>query len=199
MEDGGRRAQILRAAFEEFAAHGFSGATIKGIARAARLRSQALIYWYFPTKEALFQAVVEQHLPFVRDVAGLEAQRDRPLEEALPALAHSYLAMVHQPLVQQLFRLLVPEALRRQGMADIIGPLIMERVLGRLAAYLEHQVALGRLRPHDTRASARAFLGMLIPQAAGIVALPALREGGPPDEEYVATVLDIFLRGLRTA
>ena len=49
-----RRGQILDAAFEEFAAKGFKGATIKSIAQAAELQSPALIYWYFPNKEALF-------------------------------------------------------------------------------------------------------------------------------------------------
>ena len=50
-----RREQILKAAFEEFAAKGFKGATIKSIAEAAGLQSPALIYWYFPDKEALFR------------------------------------------------------------------------------------------------------------------------------------------------
>lgn len=195
--DGGRRAQILRAALDQFAAHGFSGATIKGIARAARLQSQALIYWYFPTKEALFQAVIEQHLPFLRDVADLTSMHERPPDEVLPSMARSYLAMAHHPTAQRLIRLLAPEVLRRQGVAEIVGPLIANRVLERLSDYLAHQVALGRLRPHDTRSSARAFFGMLIPQAASVVALPELRKNGPSDAEHVATSVAIFLRGLR--
>ncbi len=43
VEERDRREQILGAAFEEFAAKGFRGATIKSIARAARLQSPALI------------------------------------------------------------------------------------------------------------------------------------------------------------
>ena len=57
-EELDRRAQILDAAFEEFSEKGFKGATIKSIARAAGLQSPALIYWYFPDKEALFREVL---------------------------------------------------------------------------------------------------------------------------------------------
>jgi TetR/AcrR family transcriptional regulator len=55
--------QILDAAFEEFSTKGFKGATIKSIAGAAGLQSPALIYWYFPDKEALFNAVLTTHAP----------------------------------------------------------------------------------------------------------------------------------------
>ncbi|HEX8036237.1 MAG TPA: helix-turn-helix domain-containing protein, partial [Ktedonobacterales bacterium] len=68
-EASARRNQILDAALEEFAAEGFRGATIKQIARRAKLQSQALIYWYFPSKEALFQAVLGRHLPIVKLVS----------------------------------------------------------------------------------------------------------------------------------
>lgn len=196
-EDVGRRAQIVRAAFEEFAAHGFAGATIKGIARAARLQSQALIYWYFPTKEALFQAVIEAHIPFLQDLAAAGPLLDRPPEEVLPLLARGYLATAHLPVAQGLLRILIPEVLRRPELAALIGSLLRDRVLAFLTVYMDRQIALGRFRSHDTRSSARAFFGMLIPQAAGVVALPALLVDGPTDDQHVATAVEIFLRGVR--
>ena len=196
-EDNGRRAQILRAAFEEFAAHGFSGATIKGIARAAGLQSQALIYWYFPTKEALFRAVIEAQVPYLQDAAAGQALLDRPPEEVLPLLARGYLAIAHQPFAGRVVRLLIPEVLRRPEVADLMGPLIEQRVLGFLRTYLDRQVALGRLRPHDTRSSARMFLGTFLVQALGIVALPALRADGLEDDQHVESGVALFLEGLR--
>jgi hypothetical protein len=53
------------------------------------------------------------------------------------------------------------------------------------------------LRPHDTRSGARAFVGMLIPQAAGKILFPALREDGLTDEDHLETAVGIFLEGLR--
>ena len=195
-EDTDRRTQILEAAFEEFAAHGFSGATIKGIARTANLQAQALIYWYFPTKEALFQAVVETYVP-VLGLTGDPGLLDLPPEQLLPLVAHTFLAGAETPQVQRLIRLLVPELLRRPEIADLVGTQVLGRLLRFLTAYLERQIALGRVRPHDARSSARAFVGMLAPQAAGAIAFPVLRAEGPTDEEHIITALDIFLRGLR--
>jgi TetR/AcrR family transcriptional regulator len=62
---------------------------------------------------------------------------------------------------------------------------------------MELQIELGRLRPHDTRSSARAFIGMLIPQLAGKLFFPALVEDGLTDEEHLETAINIFLSGLR--
>src|SRR5918993_5107202 len=93
-----RRQQILEAATEEFAAKGFLGATIKDIAQRAKLRSQALIYWYFPTKAALFEAVLDTHLPIFQVVLDPAAWRERPPEEVLPLLARSFLAGADKPI-----------------------------------------------------------------------------------------------------
>jgi len=197
-EERDRRVQILDAAFEEFAAKGFRGATIKSIAQAAQLQSSALIYWYFPTKEALFQAVLGAYAPILQAIVAPEALLERAPEEVLPVLARALLATAADPTAQRLVRLIIGEALRHQELASVLvagGP---QRVLRFLSAYLEHQIACGRLRPHNTASSARAFMGMLVPQAAGKGLLPALAEGGPTDEAHITTVVDIFLRGLES-
>ena len=191
-----RRAQILEAAFEEFSAKGFKGATIKSIAREASLQSPALIYWYFPDKEALFREVLETRIPVLRAVRNPAGLLDLPPEEVLPNIARRYLATFDNKATQRIARLLVGEAMRRPEVAEIFGNAVIKRVLGFLKNYMARQVELGRLRPHDVRASARAFIGMLIPQAGGKLFFPAIREDGLTDEEHVEAVVDIFLHGL---
>jgi TetR/AcrR family transcriptional regulator len=192
-----RRRQILDAAFEEFAEHGFRGATIKRIAQRARLRSQALIYWYFPAKEALFEAVLGQQLPIVQMVLDPAPLLDRPPEEVLPLLARAYLSTADRPGAPRLVRLLAPELIRRPEVADAVGGTLIAKILDFIKTYLAHQVELGRLRPHDVRASARAFVGMILPQLGGKLFLPALQADGLTDEEHIATVVTIFLYGLQ--
>lgn len=51
------RAAILEAALEVFSQHGFRGATVDQIANAAGLSKPNLLY-YFPTKEAIFTALL---------------------------------------------------------------------------------------------------------------------------------------------
>lgn len=196
-EETDRRKQILDAAFAEFSTKGFRGATIKSIAQAAKLQSPALIYWYFPTKEDLFQAVLGAHAPILRVVLDQEKLLDRLPEEVLPLIARAYLSTADQPNAQQLIRLIVPEVMRRPEMAELIGKGPVTRILTFVTTYLARQVALGRLRPHDVRSSARAFVGMILPQVAGKVVLPAIRADGLTDEEHVTTAVEIFLRGLR--
>jgi len=193
-----RRDQILDAAFDEFADAGYQGATIKRIARRAHLQSQALIYWYFPTKEALFQSVLDR-LPIVRAILDPASLLDMPPEEALPMLARAYLGTADRPGVSRILRLIVPEVIRRPEIADLVSKQVIVRILDFLKTYLSRQIELGRLRPHDVRASARAFMGMLLPQLGGKLLLPALQQDGLADEEHIATIVAIFLRGLEPA
>jgi AcrR family transcriptional regulator len=189
-----RREQISKAAFEEFAAKGFKGATIKSIAEAAGLQSPALIYWYFPDKEALFREVLSSQVPVLRAVADPAPMMDLPPEEVLPRLGRAYFAFEQFDL--RMLQLMVGEAVRRPEVAEMFirsGP---GRVLEFLKVYLEHQIELGRLKPHDARSSARAFIGMLMPQLAGQLFFPALLEDGPTDEEHLKTAVSIFLEGL---
>ena len=193
-EESLRRGQILEAAFEEFAAKGYKGATIKSIARAARLQSPALIYHYFPDKEALFDEVLETRAPIVRAVADPAPMMDLPPDKVLQMLGRAYLSFDGSNT--QLIQLLLGEAIRRPEVAEAVikgGP---ERVLEFLGSYMEHQVEIGRFRPHDTRSSARSFIGMLMPQVIGNVLFPALLSDGLTDEEHLTEVIDIFLRGL---
>ncbi len=190
-----RRSQILEAAFEEFAAKGFKGATIKSIAARAGLQSPALIYWYFPDKEALFDEVLESRAAVIRAVTDLAPMVDLPPEEVLPKIGRAYLSF-DQSNVPQVFQLVVGEALRNPEVAELFiehGP---RRVLEFLKSYLKRQIELGRMRPHDVRSSARAFIGMLIPQIISKAVFPTLNADGLTDEEHLKTATEIFLRGL---
>ncbi|MDP9381439.1 MAG: TetR/AcrR family transcriptional regulator [Chloroflexota bacterium] len=198
-EESDRREEILEAALEEFSSKGFRGATIKSIAKAAGIQSPALIYWYFQGgKEELLQAVLARHAPVIQALRHPETLMERPPEEVLPMIARAYLATANSPIPQRLARLVIGEALRRPEVADMVAKRGAVRGLWFLKTYLEHQVELGRLRPHDTRSSARALIGMFVPQAVGDAFLPALKESdGLTDEEHIGTSIGIFLRGLR--
>jgi len=60
------RERILRAATEEFAEHGFSGARINRIAEAANSNKQ-LIYHYFRSKDGIYAAVLGEMLTSMLD------------------------------------------------------------------------------------------------------------------------------------
>jgi TetR/AcrR family transcriptional regulator len=197
VEEVDRRGQIVDAAFEEFSEKGFKGATIKSIARTAGLQSPALIYWYFPDKEALFREVLGSKIPVLRAVREPTGLLDQPPDRVLPTIARGYLSTFDDPAAQRMVRLIMGEAIRRPEIAQLFGSAVIKRVLGFLKRYMARQVELGRLRPHDVRSSARAFIGMLLPQAGGKLFFPAIREDGLTDEEHIENAVKLFLEGLR--
>ncbi len=83
------RAAILRAAVEEFARDGISGARTDAIADAAHV-NKALLYYYFKDKEGLYQAVLDHVFGgLMEQVLQALAQPGSPQEKVLAyAAAH---------------------------------------------------------------------------------------------------------------
>jgi AcrR family transcriptional regulator len=78
-----RPGQLVQAAFELFLAHGYSATRMEQIAERAGM-SKGAVYLYFPSKEALLTALVEQMLlPRLTPLRALLAQRERPAWERL--------------------------------------------------------------------------------------------------------------------
>ena len=83
-----RREIVLEAAVAEFAAHGLAGTSTEDVARQAGI-SQPYLFRLFPTKKALFLALVERCFRRVRDTF-TAAVGDLTGEEALTAMADAY-------------------------------------------------------------------------------------------------------------
>jgi AcrR family transcriptional regulator len=66
MTAGERRELVLEAALPEFAAHGLAGTSTEDVARSAGI-SQPYLFRLFPTKKALFLALVERCFQRVAD------------------------------------------------------------------------------------------------------------------------------------
>ena len=91
------KAAIVAAALEEFAQLGLAGARIDEIARAARV-NKALLYYYFESKEHLYQGVVEQM--FVAMTSALRralSTADGPREKLLAFLDANFKVLAAQP------------------------------------------------------------------------------------------------------
>jgi TetR/AcrR family transcriptional regulator len=73
---GDGRDRILEAALEEFAVHGFIGASLRHIARRADVQHQLIVH-HFKTKEALWKAVVGEQLTVTVEVGRRIAELDQ--------------------------------------------------------------------------------------------------------------------------
>src|SRR6478735_3485320 len=104
MKAGERRETVLAAAVAEFAARGLAGTSTEDVARAAGI-SQPYLFRLFPTKKALFLALVDRC--FRQVAAAFEAAAaDRVGEDALEAMADAY----HQLLQDRTLLLLQLQA-----------------------------------------------------------------------------------------
>jgi AcrR family transcriptional regulator len=83
-----RREIVLEAAVAEFAVHGLAGTSTEDVARRAGI-SQPYLFRLFPTKKALFLALVERCFRRIED-AFTAAAGDRAGEEALAAMGDAY-------------------------------------------------------------------------------------------------------------
>jgi len=83
-----RRELVLDAAVAEFAAHGLAGTSTEDVARRAGI-SQPYLFRLFPTKKALFLALVDRCYLRVAD-AFTAAAGDLTGEEALEAMGDAY-------------------------------------------------------------------------------------------------------------
>jgi AcrR family transcriptional regulator len=83
-----RRELVLEAAVPEFAAHGLAGTSTEVVARRAGI-SQPYLFRLFPTKKALFVALVDRCFRRVQDTFSTAAA-DLSGDEAMAAMAEAY-------------------------------------------------------------------------------------------------------------
>jgi AcrR family transcriptional regulator len=117
-----RQADILDAALAEFSEHGFEGARVEDIARHARV-SKGTVYLYYPTKQALFEALVRRDIaPRVELAAVFLKGYDGPLEPALLRIADMAAAAIEAGRLPIYPKLLIAEAGRFPELAAFYLP-----------------------------------------------------------------------------
>jgi TetR/AcrR family transcriptional regulator len=79
---GESKERIFAAAAAEFAAHGYAGANMDRVARAARL-NKAMIYYHFGSKAALYRAILVDMFDDVGRRVGEVAASDVPPEQKI--------------------------------------------------------------------------------------------------------------------
>ena len=195
-ENADRRQQILEAALKVFSTKGCHTATNKDIAQAAGGISPGLIYWYFKDKEDLLLSIVRERAAIFQLADRPEQLMELPPREGLGLIGRAYMSVFRIPGNVAILRILIGEALRFPEIAEMFYRQAARRFLSFISQYLQHQVELGRLRPHDTTISARSFLGMFVVNVVTreLMHDPAMSDIS--DEQVVATVVEIFLSGL---
>jgi AcrR family transcriptional regulator len=144
-----------------------------------------LIFYYFPSKEALLLDLLEErHVgPALR--AALAAWPHADLRTALVDIGLRFLRALQE--LDELVLILFREAHSRPAVADRFRR-IREENIAAVAAYLDEAVRDRRLRPVDTRALARVF--------ASSILFAAVIERPPDPERTVEETVAVLLAGL---
>ncbi|MGW2559845.1 TetR/AcrR family transcriptional regulator [Streptomyces sp. NPDC001514] len=125
-----RRAEILRAALEVIAERGYRGASLGAVAERVGLTQQGLLH-YFPTKEALLVAVLEERDQW--DTGGYRRSPEGWRMELLASLVE-YNAM--RPAIVQTFSALLGESVTEDHPAGEFFTRRYEQVRTEMAAVL---------------------------------------------------------------
>ena len=152
-------AKLLEVAEREFAERGFAGAHLQAIAEQVGVQKTAL-YYYFPSKEALYVAVLQHMLEdFDRTVAGALDSPSSPVErlDRLPDSVNALLAE-RRNYARILVRILVDQV-RLEGQP--LRPLI-EKLIGRQLAFYREGVEAGVFVKLSTRHLYQSVLGAMV-------------------------------------
>jgi TetR/AcrR family transcriptional regulator, transcriptional repressor of bet genes len=156
-----RRAQIVRATIRCLARDGYTGLTMKKVARQARV-SQGILHYYFRDKRAILVAALETVVADLdRRVAAAQGSRQRDPRTRLRALVSACLeTAVEDCDVWVVFVEFWGEMMHDHELRAMNGAIYerTRRLIGRLVA---DGMRAGVFRPVETRSAAAIVLGLV--------------------------------------
>jgi AcrR family transcriptional regulator len=139
-----RRAAILGAALEEFAARGFAATRLDDVARRARI-AKGTIYLYFRDKETLFQDLVRTMLSPLVGTIEAAPLRDLPIRAVAEMIVDVFVNEIYATRRKDVIRLIIAEGSRFPKLAEVYYREIIARVLPVIRARLALAVERGEL------------------------------------------------------
>lgn len=154
-----RRKAFVDAARAAFFRNGYAGTTMSSI--AAHVGGSKTTLWnYFPSKEALFAAVVDD----IVDHYGVALQVELPIDEDVTSALRRFATILMDTLMSDpilsLYQLVVGEARRFPHLAETFYDRAPRRGKERLAQWMAAKMARGELRRGDPMQAVYHFAGL---------------------------------------
>jgi AcrR family transcriptional regulator len=164
--------RILDAALASFASRGYEATSLDALADGLGVRKQSILYW-FPSKEALLEAVIDRSAEELREA--LEGSLDRAGNgwARVEAVVRSVFRLAaRRPellgLLRELSRLGPPAATR---LVEALDPLVQ-----RASGFLVAEMAAGNMRKHEPRLLLLAIYSTVVGMVTEVEVLRALGE-----------------------
>ncbi len=192
-----RRHQLLEAALEVFSRKGFEGTTTKEIAAAAGV-TEAVIFKHFPTKQALYTAVLDHYVQASELTDWLSAIQSHIKQNddagLLRAIAAAILKSYREDARYE--RVLLFAALEGHESGLAHHRQISLPISELLREYLLRRQKEGALRNYDPGLILAAVAGMA-KHYAMLTGMFGFDAGGKRDEQVIDTFTCIVLNGIR--
>lgn len=157
--------------------------------------SKTTLWTYFPSKQDLFAAVVDDLVERYGRALDVELDPDTDVAKSLRLMGRALLETIHSQPIIDLHRLTIGEAGRFPELARLFYERAPARGKTRLAHYIREAMARGKLRTGDAADAGRMFVGML---QAGSIQHHLLGLAGKPGpkalERELDAALDAFMR-----
>jgi AcrR family transcriptional regulator len=171
-ERGATTDRILDAALRSFGSRGYEATSLDDLAGELGITKQTILYW-FPSKAALLDAVIDRAAADLAEALEHGLERAGPGWDRIRALVDAVLRIgLRQPellgLVREVSRLGPPATDR---MTAVLDPLVQ-----RARAFLEAEMAAGRMRPTDARLVLMSAYSTVLGMATEVDVLRAVGE-----------------------
>ncbi|MFH8440020.1 TetR/AcrR family transcriptional regulator [Streptomyces sp. NPDC018026] len=153
-----KRTSIVEAATKLFLDSGYDGTSLARVAEAAGV-SRATLFKQFTSKAALFEAIVTEYWKADDEEAPLPEPGD--LRAGLETVGRRYVALLTQPGMAALFRIVIAEVPRFPELGETQFNLGKMPYFASVRRYLEAENAAGTARLDDAETAATQFLGMI--------------------------------------
>ena len=192
--------QILDGARQIFLAHGFDGASMNDIARAAGV-SKGTLYVYFPSKVGLFEALIRHDRNSqAEQLFQFRPQDDDCLEDVLKRIGYGLMRQMCKADHLAHVRMVIGVAAKYPQIGKAFFEAGPKSGALRLGDYLARQAAAGRLAPMDAELAADQFIQLC---QAGYYKEALFCVSEPEDvsavRQAVDAAVDAFLRAYRPA
>ncbi|HZV53374.1 MAG TPA: TetR/AcrR family transcriptional regulator [Rhodocyclaceae bacterium] len=191
-----RPGELMAAALEVFAEHGFTATRLEEVARRAGV-SKGTVYLYFESKEALFKAAVEAAMtPALEAAEALAADATKSSAELLRCFVFGWWQMVGSTTLGGLPKLLVAESANFPELARWFHDNMIKRAQRAVAGIIELGVARGDFRPMPPMVAARIVFGPMFSYLLWQRAFGACMADLPDPETYFSLTVDMLVHGL---
>ncbi len=183
------RERILEAALDIFSSKGYHETRLDDIVEAAHI-SKGSIYFYFPNKERLFLALVDQFADLIerRATEAIERQPrvgiDR-VRAAIMAVIETF-GKYRRPA-----KILLVQAVGLGATFEKKRLEVTDRFAAMIKRHLDEAVAVGEIEPVDTAVVAHAWMGAIYN-----LVIRWVMTGDPPAERIPPTLVPLLLRSV---